>query len=149
MADTDLHARCACGDLLIELSHISEKRFLCCCTDCQKRTGASYGVSWYYQSRDVRLVSGSFSTFDRTGTKGTLYHFHHCTKCGSTVHWTVDGSDSVGIASGCIPAALQLKPVRAVWVGSRADWVHIPRDIPWHSEGTSSPLVHDPADYPY
>jgi len=137
-------AQCACGQLVVELDGLSEERYLCCCSDCQSRTGSPLSVSWYYPPEKARHVKGEFGTFKRTGTKGTNYSFHFCSLCGSNVFWHVEQSGFVGVAAGCIPADFHMAPVKAVWVGSRPDWVVLPTDIPWHEQGTSSAIVKMP-----
>lgn len=141
--DRPLEARCGCGKLVVALQGVTDARYLCCCSECQRRTGAPYGVSWYYTSATARRVSGTYGTHKRVGPKGTSYRFHYCLDCGSTVFWTIENSNSVGVAAGCVPAALHEPPVKAVWVGERPRWVPLPLDIPWHEGGTKSPVVRE------
>lgn len=144
MTQAAITASCACAAHQVRLAGVSGERHMCCCADCQKRTGSPAGVSWYYDSGQVLAVTGAFSTFARTGTNGTRYQFHFCTACGSTVHWSVEGTNAVGVAAGCIPAEHHLPPQDVVWVRSKPDWFRPPRDIPWHDMGTRSPIVHQP-----
>lgn len=136
-----LQARCHCGDLVVEVARVSEKRFLCCCEDCQWRSGAPMTVSWYYGPDDVRVTQGAYTTWERVGTTGTRYAFHHCATCGSNVFWTVVGSGNIGVAAGCLPASAHIPPVAVVYAPSRPDWVSLPAGIPWHEKGLSSPVI--------
>ena len=143
MADEKLLAQCGCGKLKVELDGVTASRFLCCCSECQRRSGAPFSVSWYYDTDTARHLEGDYGTFPRVGTKGTHYNFHFCTSCGSSVFWTVDNSKAIGVAAGCVPASHHVPPIKAVWVGARADWVDLPTNIPWHGEGTSSAVVRE------
>lgn len=139
-----LQARCGCKALVVELAGVPERRFLCCCSECQRRTGAAFSISWYYPPGEAAHLQGDYATFRRVGTAGTPYAFHYCTSCGSTVFWTVESTGDIGVAAGCIPAADHVAPVRVVWVQSRVPWVPLPTDIPWHGQGTASAVVRTP-----
>lgn len=141
--DTIIQAQCSCGSVKVELEGVTDARYLCCCSECQRRTGAPFSVSWYYTKMTARHVGGEYGTHPRVGTKGTPYQFHYCLSCGTTVFWTISGSEAVGVAAGCIPADQHCPPVKAVWVGKRPGWVPLPTDIPWHEGGTTSRVVRE------
>jgi len=137
-------ARCHCGALQVRLARVADERHMCCCSDCQRRTGAPGSVSWYYDAEDLLGVSGAYGTFERVGTRGTRYAFHFCLGCGSNVLWRVAGSGAVGVAAACVPAEHHAAPMDVVWAPSRPAWFEPPRDIAWYEKGTSSPVIHDP-----
>ncbi len=144
MSDQEIIAQCGCGQLRVTLKGVADERHLCCCTDCQKRSGSAFGSSWYYEPEDVLSVSGAYATFPRTGTRGTQYAFHYCPSCGSTVFWHVDGNEAVGVAGGCVAAEHQAGPQDVVWVRSKPDWYEPPRNVPWYDQGTASEMVWKP-----
>lgn len=144
MGDDTVTATCGCGTLNVTLSGISKERHLCCCVDCQRRTGSAFGVSWYYPDTELIAVSGPYETFERIGTRGTHYHFHYCPSCGTTVFWHVDGEGEIGVAAGCIPPAHHIGPQDVVWVSSKPQWYAPPLDLPWYSQGHASEIVHRP-----
>jgi len=144
MAKTIITATCACRSLKVELDGIAGERHMCCCEECQRRTGSPVSVSWYYRLDALLGVSGDYGTYSRTGTKGMRYDFHFCLGCGATVFWHANGDQAVGVAGGCIPVAEHVPPQDVVWVRSKPAWFEPPRDIPWYREGTKSDVVWRP-----
>ncbi len=84
VSDEKLLAQCGCGKLKVELDGVTESRFLCCCSECQRRTGSLFSSSWYYITDTARHLEGDYGAFPRVGTKGTRYNFHFCTSYAST-----------------------------------------------------------------
>ena len=144
MSETQIIAKCACEAVQLVLDGISDERHLCCCDDCQRRTGSAFGISWYYERARVLSRRGDVGTFERVGTNGSHYAFHFCRSCGTTVFWDELGTDRVGIAGGCIPAAEHIGPQDVVWAISRPVWYSPPKDIIWFEKGTSGAVLHRP-----
>lgn len=144
MSEQTIMASCSCGQLKVELAGIAKERHMCCCEDCQRRTGTAFSISWYYSLKAVLAISGAYGTHARTGTVGTAYEFHFCRDCGSTVFWHANGDQAVGVAGGCVPVERHVSPQDVVWVRSKPAWFEPPRDIPWHIEGTKSEIVWQP-----
>ncbi len=136
-------AQCCCGGIAIECDGDGDEIVICNCIDCQRRTGAPFGVSHYYAASLILARHGSPKIFTRTGSMGTVYHFHFCPDCGSTVYWTVEGSDEFGVSGGCFAASDMRKPDSVVYVSTAYRWIEHPDDLPWYDRGHSSPCVHE------
>jgi hypothetical protein len=78
-------AQCCCGSLRADARTEPEIVAMCHCTECQRRTGSTFGVSSYFKVSDVE-VSGPSTSYVRTGTSGNKVETHFCPTCGSTVY---------------------------------------------------------------
>jgi len=97
----------------------------CHCLDCQRRTGAPFGVGAFYPAEAV-AISGSSKEFTRDAASGGKVHSYFCPDCGSTVHWKADRLPSmIGVAVGALADPTYPPPVRSIFEQSKHDWVQI------------------------
>jgi hypothetical protein len=130
-------ARCCCGSLQADAVVDPVIVVACHCTECQRRTGAAFGVGAYFQRDDVR-TSGASTTYVRDGQEGRKLRFHFCPTCGTSVYWFVDlRPDLIGIAIGAFADPSLAKPTLSIWERTRHPWVafdhvldHFPEAIP-------------------
>jgi hypothetical protein len=81
------NARCSCGAVTLSLPEEPSKVVVAChCIDCQRRTGAPFGVGAYYPA-DVVTISGTSKEFTHAAASGGKIHNYFCPQCGSTVYW--------------------------------------------------------------
>jgi hypothetical protein len=76
-------ARCCCGGLRAETTGEPAFVLACHCLDCQRRTGATFGVGAYFDRAQVRVEGASF-VYTREGQAGRCLRFHFCPTCGTT-----------------------------------------------------------------
>src|SRR4051794_15903573 len=79
-------ARCSCGAVTLSLPEPSKLVVACHCNDCQRRTGAPFGVGAFYPA-EVVTISGTTKEFTRDAASGGQVHNYFCPTCGSTVYW--------------------------------------------------------------
>ena len=126
-------AECACGRLSVIVSGNPEIVAVCNCTQCQKRCGAPFGVSAYFNKSQTISIQGDHEKFRRTSEKGRWLEFNFCPNCGSTVFWYAEqGPDWIGIASGSFADPDFPEPTWAVFTGTRHKWVNFPEGINLH-----------------
>jgi len=114
---------------------------LCHCVECQRRTGAPFGVAAFFDRSAVR-VSGANTTFVRRSDVGRKLEFHFCPECGSTVWWEPEFyPDKIAIAVGAFADADFPPPLRAVFAQSCHRWVLLPPGTPSHVAGRDSALI--------
>src|SRR5258708_19755483 len=79
-------AHCCCGSLRVEAT--GEPTFVaaCHCQECQRRTGAPYGVGAYFERTRVR-AEGTSRVYVRDGQEGRKLRMHFCPECGTPVYW--------------------------------------------------------------
>jgi hypothetical protein len=118
-------ARCSCGALKLTLPEPSRLVVACHCLDCQRRTGAPFGVGAFYPVDDV-VISGTPKQYTRDAAGGGKVHSHFCPNCGSTVYWRADKLPSlIGVAVGALADPKYPAPIRSVFEQSKHDWVQI------------------------
>lgn len=118
-------ARCSCGAVTLSLPESSKLVVACHCIDCQRRTGAPFGVGAFYPTEAV-IVSGTAKEFTRVATSGGKVHTYFCPNCGSTVYWKATNLPTlIGVAVGAIADPKFPGPVRSVFEQSKHAWVDI------------------------
>ena len=93
-------AHCCCGSLRAETTGEPAFAAACHCMECQRRTGAPFGVSTYFAKEQVR-TKGPSKIYVRGSDSGREIEQHFCPNCGSTVLWYSEVvPDGIGIAFG-------------------------------------------------
>ena len=120
------HARCNCGAITLSLPEEPSRIVVAChCIDCQRRTGAPFGVGAYYPA-EVVTISGTPKEFTHAAASGGEMHNYFCPQCGSTVYWKVTGLPSmIGVAVGAMANPKYPAPVISIFEQSKHDWVQI------------------------
>jgi hypothetical protein len=127
-------AACACGDFRVSLQGEPIMVSSCCCTRCQRRTGAFFGVTVYFHPAQMVARSGAETTFRRPDATTT---FHFCPRCGSTLWWEPDDADEavIGVAGGAFADQALPSPVRMVFTAHRHPYVRPPEGVPTFEQG--------------
>ena len=118
-------ARCTCGAVTLSLQGRPRLVAACHCIDCQRRTGAPFGVGAFYPAEAV-TISGVAKEFARLGASGGAVRSYFCPDCGSTVYWKADALPGYfGVAVGAMADPKFQAPVRSVFEQSKHHWVEI------------------------
>lgn len=121
-------ASCSCDQLKIKVSGDPKVVATCNCTQCQKRSGSVFGVSSYFQNKQVLEVYGDSTKCRRTAESGLNIEFNFCPCCGSTVFWNAEFFENhTGIAVGCFADPNFPEPQAAVWTATKHNWVSFPQ----------------------
>jgi hypothetical protein len=116
-------AQCSCGSLQAEAVADPVLVAACHCTQCQRRTGAAFGVGVFFPKAAV-TTAGPSTTYVRGGQDGRKVRFHFCPTCGTTLYWVADHRpDVVGIAIGAFADPSFATPTLSVWERTRHSWV--------------------------
>ena len=93
------NARWSGGAVTLSLPEEPSRKVVAChCLDCQRRTGAPFGVGGYYPA-DVVTISGISKEFTHPAASGGKIHNYFCPQCGSTVYWKLSNFPAViGVA---------------------------------------------------
>ncbi len=120
-----IDARCSCGALALSLPGPSSLVVACHCIDCQRRTGAPFGLGAFYPTEAV-TISGTSNEYVRTAASGGTVRSYFCPQCGSTVYWKADNLPAmIGVAVGAIADPNFPAPIRSVFEQSKHIWVEI------------------------
>jgi hypothetical protein len=119
-------ARCSCGAVTLSLPEKTSRIVVAChCFDCQRRTGAPFGVGAYYPAAVV-TISGTSKEFTHAATSGGEIHNYFRPQCGSTVYWKLSTLPAlIAVAVGTMADPKYPGPVISVFEQSKHDWVQI------------------------
>ncbi len=118
-------ARCCCGAVTLSLPERSRLVVACHCIDCQRRTGAPFGVGAFYPA-EVVVISGAPREFTRVAASGGTVHTYFCPNCGSTIYWKSSNLPAlIGVAVGTMADPEYPPPIRSVFEQSKHTWVEI------------------------
>lgn len=122
-AVTERAAACCCGQLRIRCAGDPRLVALCHCLECQRRTGAPFGIAAFFDS-EAAEPAGESRTFRRGSDSGHPITFHFCGTCGSTVYWYPARMPAlVAVAVGCFADPAFPAPTRSVYEQHRHAWV--------------------------
>ena len=122
-------AHCSCGSLRVETTGEPIVVGACHCRECQRRTGAAFGVGVYFEKAQVR-VEGASKVYIRDGQEGRKVRCHFCPECGTTVYGEADvRPDGIVVAFGAFADPSLPAPTLSVWEESRHPWVAFGHDL--------------------
>ncbi|MGE4249071.1 MAG: GFA family protein [Parvibaculaceae bacterium] len=123
-------AACACGQLRITCEGEPARISICHCLDCQRRTGAPFGMQARYGRGQVTAITGERAHFTRAADSGNSVTFSFCPHCGSTVFWELSGfPDVLAVAVGAFADPQFPAPRISVHERRRHRWVDL-RGLP-------------------
>jgi hypothetical protein len=97
----------------------------CHCRECQRRTGAPFGVSAYFEQTQV-WTEGPSTVYVRDGQEGRKLRLRFCPSCGTTVYWDADRFPGrIGIAVGAFTDPSFPPPTRSVYEETQHPWVAV------------------------
>jgi hypothetical protein len=120
-----IDARCSCGAIALSLPGPSSLVAACHCIECQRRSGAPFGVGAFYPA-EVVAISGTPKEYVRAAESGGKVRSYFCTDCGSTVYWKADNLPAmIGVAVGAVADPDFPAPIKSVFERSKHAWVEI------------------------
>jgi hypothetical protein len=123
---------CFCGHITYEADVDPQQVLICHCSDCQRHSGAAYGVVVGVEAGNFRLLSGTLKTFDKIADSGTTRALAFCPECGTRIHATSAGDPDgfMGLRLGTVDQRDRLTPKAQVFCRSAQAWVADLRGIP-------------------
>ena len=120
-----IDARCSCGAVVLSLPGPTNLVAACHCIECQRRSGAPFGVGAFYPA-DTVTISGTTKEYVRPAESGGTVRSYFCPDCGSTVYWKADNLPAmIGVALGAIADPNFPAPIKSVFERSKHVWVEI------------------------
>jgi hypothetical protein len=131
---------CFCGHVTYEAKVDPVQVYICHCTDCQRHSGAAYGVVVGVEAGNFRLLSGALKAFDKIADSGTVRVLTFCPECGTRIHATSAGNPDgfMGLRLGTVDQCGQLTPVAQAFCRSAQGWVTDLAPIPRFEGGPQS-----------
>jgi hypothetical protein len=131
-----MQASCQCGNLTATIADGAEAMTVAChCLDCQKRTGAPFGVMAYYPEGSV-AIAGEAREYARPTDSGNTFTTGFCPTCGSTLYGKASRFPEItGVTVGTIADPAFPAPLRSVYEQSRHAWVALPHGVSGFARG--------------
>ena len=130
-------AACSCGQLSISLQGDPQDVLICHCRECQKATGAPFGVSTYWSKEAIVDIRGNSQTFSRVSDAGRMLENHFCPTCGGRPFWYADfAPNSVGVALGNFEESDLPWPTDEYWTVRKHPWCAVVGPIRSHEGDT-------------
>ena len=124
--DQSREAACACGQLRLTCAGEPLRISICHCLDCQRRTGAPFGMQVRYARDKVTAISGDRQQFTRGADSGNTVTFSFCPHCGSTLLWELSAfPDVVAIAVGAFADPGFPAPRISVYEKRQHHWIDL------------------------
>lgn len=118
-------AACSCGSLSVTCTGEPALVALCHCLECQRRTGAPFGVAAFFAETAV-AVDGASTEYRRMGASGHEIEFHFCPTCGTNLFWRPHFRPGlVAVAVGAFADPAFPAPTKAVYTERRHPWVAV------------------------
>ena len=121
MTDTsqDHHGGCLCGAVRYRFRGAPEYTAHCHCRSCQRAIGADF-VTWTGFKPEVFEVTQGEITVCAT-SPGVQRGF--CGRCGSSLTYTGEGWDTIGVTTASLDDPEIAKPTSNVYLEHRRSWV--------------------------
>ncbi len=131
---------CACSAVRYEISDDPLFVHACYCTDCQRRSGAAFGLTMVLVENQLRLVKGEPLSHDQVADSGKIKTQFFCPECG-TMLWGRSGSrpGAVSLFPGTLDDTSWFRPAAHIWTRSKQAWVSFADSAP------AFETVYDPA----
>ena len=127
-------AQCHCGSVRLRCEGEPAKVSMCCCVECQRRTGSAFSVAVFF-GRDQVSVEGETRAYTRGSASGFDVTFHFCPTCGSNLYWLPERMpERIGVAIGAFGDPDFPGPEQVVWARDRMAWAPLPEGVPCFAE---------------
>ncbi len=127
--NTKTTGSCLCGDVTYEISGDPMIAAHCCCTDCQKSSGADHITLAFYSDDQVKM-SGALAEFAVIADSGNTLTRCFCPKCGSRICGRNSAHEGrIGIHVGTMDNPQNIKPSVAVFTRGRREWDVLSGDL--------------------
>jgi hypothetical protein len=104
----------------------------CHCSKCRKVTGSAFHPAALCRRSRFRWVSGEALISEYRTDSG--YQARFCGRCGSPVPVVLENGSSVVLSVGSLDGDPGGRPVRHIFVGSKAPWFEIRDGLPQFEE---------------
>ncbi|MAV27042.1 MAG: ribulose phosphate epimerase [Gammaproteobacteria bacterium] len=129
---------CLCVAVTYEATDRVKRLNLCHCRMCQKTSGSAYGAFLRIDKTGLQWRTGArhVSTFEFS--PGVTRAF--CSGCGSSLTWSRDDSDGVGIAAGTVDEGeVPDMPTSQFWCDAAPVWHQCRNDVEQFSTDFMTP----------
>jgi hypothetical protein len=122
---------CLCGALRYQITGDALFLNACHCTDCQRSTGAAFGMSLILPKVAFKLLRGSPRIFTKTFADDSRQKFNNfCSDCGVRISTEFSKNpEIVNVKPGTLDDTSWLSPVAHIWRRSAQSWFNVPEGV--------------------
>jgi len=122
--------QCLCGATQYRVSEEPIMVYACHCTDCQKRSGASFGLSVWVPLAAIEVTKGSTEARTTSSAEGKVQQIRQCGRCYTRLWTEPPKRPTVGIVrGGTLDDTSWLQPVAHIWTRSAQPWFVFPEGV--------------------
>ncbi|MCC7411909.1 MAG: GFA family protein [Gammaproteobacteria bacterium] len=122
---------CVCGAIRYECTAEPVLVAHCCCTDCQRTSGAQMSTNVLVPAPAFRITAGATASYDTRGDSGNFVTRHFCARCGSNLYSMPQGMGTLAvIKAGTLDDSSWLQPGMSIYTDSAPRWAVLPDGIP-------------------
>lgn len=130
---------CQCGAIGYEVTTMPMTLYACHCTECQRQSSASFGLSMPVEKKGFHLRKGKPQFWQRTSASGRAVKCAYCPHCGTRLyHAPARNPAIVNVKPGTLADTKWISPVGHLWLGSAQAWILVPEDAIRYSEQPDS-----------
>jgi hypothetical protein len=123
---------CLCGAVRYEIDGRISPIALCHCSKCRKANGSAFHSGALCRKTRFRWTSGEDAITAYQTESG--YETRFCRRCGSPVPMFVADSQYAVLPAGALDQDPGSRPLRHIFVGSKAPWFEITDALPQSEE---------------
>lgn len=125
-----MHGGCQCGEVRYRVSRMPLTLYACHCTDCQRQSSSSFGLSMPVAREGFHVDAGEPRLWQRTAESGRVVACASCPACGTRLfHAPQRNPAIVNVKPGSLDDTHWLAPVAHLWLGSAQGWLQLPDDV--------------------
>ena len=125
--------RCLCGRVRYRLTQEPLVTYACHCTDCQKRTGAAFGLSMWVRRAAIELTQGEPVLNVSSTEDGRERHTRVCGACLIRLWSEPQKRPEIAVVRpGTLDDTSWVRPQLHIWTRSAQPWFEFPPAVPRH-----------------
>ncbi len=121
---------CFCGSVRYRLTAEPLTLYACHCTDCQRHTGSSFGLSMVVNRDAVEIHASKPRRYTAASPSGINRRGRFCGQCATRL-WgePVKFPQVLVLRPGTLDDTHWVRPVAHIWLRSAQPWVPIPEGV--------------------
>jgi hypothetical protein len=131
---------CLCGAIRYRVNAEPYTLYACHCTDCQRRTGAAFGLSMIVKREAVELLQGTTVRYNAPLPDGRVKSGVMCAACGTRLWGGPENGKVCVVQPGNLEGPHGLEPIAHQWMSEAQPWVKLPEGTRRYDKSPADPM---------